>query len=266
MIAANDFSRKFEIDLHNVCKTSPYGARIVSYYESYHGTKYTFLDFWLQRDECGFACCAFCRYYSTVIICGEPCDISEAEQFVMMLAPISVMCSGELNLDLKMHFIEGETMRCRKLADNKIIAESNCEIQRINSDTRGLRDMYDLLLSVNGNKDALPEFGCFYPDIAHRIRHGTAEVCAVYQDGKMVSTAAIVAKSPDSAVIACVATAFESRSKGYATVLVGDLTKKMLAQGRAVYLHRERKLHLYDRLGFKPCGSWREYNGCLAPK
>lgn len=274
MILINDFSRKFEFDLYSVCADSPYGARIISYHTAYHGKKYDFLDFWICRNDEGQVLCAFCKYYSSLIVCGktEGTAKNEIEDFIKMLSPSSVLCDSgfDLNLDLYKSgkkFTEGDTMRCKKI-QGEFDLKFDFQVTKIGSDINRLRRVYDLLVSENCKNravEALPDFESYFLDISHRIRHNTAEIYAVFDaGGRVVSTAAVVAKSNDSAVIGCVATAFDCRRNGMATRLVYDITKKQLEKGRGVYLHRERKIHLYSKIGFVVIGKWREYNSGTA--
>lgn len=258
MIFINDFSRGFELDLYSVCEGSPYGARIISYHTAYHGKKYDFLDFWICRNESKSAVCAFCRYYSTLIVCGSADDKQEIEDFIKMLSPSSILCDSDLNLNLDLSFTEGETMRCRKISRD---CEFDFPLIKLCSDMARLRKVYDLLVNENGNLDALPDFESYFLDISHRIRHGTAEVYAVFDEtGRAVSTASVTAMSDGCAVIGCVATASDCRRRGMATKLVHDITQRHLNLGRAVYLHREKKIHLYRKMGFEVVGRWKEFS------
>lgn len=254
-----DFSRGFEIDLNRICSNSPYGARIASYLSAYHGKKYDFLDFWLQRDEQNRAVCAFCRYYQTLIICGSPSSIEEAEDFIAVLSPSSVLCSSDFTARINLHFTQGETMRCRPLPYLKEGEKRGISV--IRSDMAAIREFYNLLVSANKSTDALPKFESFFLDLSHRVRHGTSEIYGIRNEkGELVSAAAVIAKSSDTAVIGCVATDKEYRRQGLAYKLVEFVTKKMQSEEKAVYLHREKKIEIYEKIGYKTVGYWREYS------
>lgn len=257
MIYINDFSREFELTLHSLCKGSPYGARILAYYTAYCGKKYDFLDFWIQRSADGRELCALCRYYSALIICGACEDKGEIEDFVSMLNPSSIFCDGTFELHTSGGYTEGETMKfCRTGVDCSEV----CKIIKIGSDIGQLREVYNLLASENSRNDVLPDFEGYFLDISHRIRHSVSEVYAVLNDEeKIIATAAVVAMADNCAVIGCVATHRSFRRQGIATNLVGRITKSMLEDKREVYLHRERKIGLYDKLGYVTIGEWREY-------
>lgn len=260
MIYINDFSRKFEIDLYNICENSPYGARIISYHTAYHGKKYDFLDFWLQRDDSNKAVCAFCKYYSTLIICGSTFDIEEIEEFVYMIFPSNIICDSNLNMNCNYIKLTGETMLCSEINDFEYIPDAEYCITKIGSNMQSLKNVYNLLLAENSGNEMIPDFENYVLDISHRIRHGVAKVYALKNNcGQIVSTATVLAFSDKAAVIGCVATDFHNRNKGYATSLVKYITEKEIKKNRAVYLHREKHIALYERIGFKTVGYWTEY-------
>lgn len=257
MIIINDFSRGFELDLVRLCNKSPYGARIISYHTAYHGRKYDFLDFWIQYSDSKKAVCAFCRYYSTLIICGFAGDFSETEDFIKMLSPSNILCDSRLDIDLNMPFEQGETMICKRVNDIQLCTDT---IVRINSDMSKLRKVYSLLCEAEGSAAPLPDFEEYFLDISHRIRHGVSEVYAIFDKEKnIVSTASLIAKSSTSSVIGCVATNVKSRGRGLASSMVHRITQKELAESRDVYLHRKRIIPIYEKIGFETVGNWKEY-------
>lgn len=258
MIYAHDFSRGFEITLNSLCRHSPFGARIIAYYNSYHGKKYDFLDFWIQRDADGKPHCALCRYYSTLIICGRICDKAELVDFISMLSPSDIMCDYAHSPELHMKYKCGETMVCRELAP---ISTVKYDIKRLPSDMSGLKKIYELLCSADGSLKS-GEFEPYFLDMSHKIRHGVAEVYAIYDDtGNPISTASVIALSDTSAVIGCVATTERSRKNGCASAIVKSITESKLKQGREVFLHRENRITIYELIGYKVCGKWQEYGG-----
>lgn len=251
MIFINDFSRKFEIDLYRLCECSPYGARIISYHMAYHGQKYNFLDFWIQRDENGTPTCAFCRYYSTLIICGTASDIPEIESFVSMIMPTDILCEKNLSIKNCSAAPAGEVMICTQLNSVQPFKENDFSIKKVSSDMRSLRKIYNILHNQADFAELLPDFEEYFLDISHRIRHGTSKIYAITDlFENYISTAAIIAISEKSAVIGSVATLADFRNKGFATALVHYATAEELKNGRTVYLHRKNNITIYEKLGF----------------
>lgn len=260
MIYTNDFSRKFEIDMYNICENSPYGARIISYHTAYHGKKYDFIDFWLQRDSSKKAVCAFCKYYSTLIICGTPCDIEEVEEFINMISPTNIVCDNTLDFNCNYYKLTGETMLCTEANNIECILDSEYKISKIGSNMQQLRFVYNIIFAENGENAMIPDFENYFLDISHRIRHGTAKVYALTNCcGDIVSTASVLAVSDTAAVIGSVATDFNNRNKGYATAIVKYATEKELLKNRQVYLQREKHIGLYEKIGYEIVGNWAEY-------
>ncbi len=262
MIYINDFSRKFEIDLYKLCENSPYGARIISYHTAYHGKKYDFLDFWIQRDDENNAVCAFCKYYSTLIICGKTHNFEEIKEFITIISISNILCDSTLKTVCGENISMGETMLCTKTNDIDNTMDFEYKILRLNSDMNNLRNVYNLLIKENGQNGMLPDFESYFLDISHRIRHGVSKVYVITNGlGDIVSTATLLAISRTSSVIGCVATDSDNRNKGFATCLVKYITEKELSNGRQVYLHREREISLYERIGFEVVGHWF-FNTC----
>lgn len=257
MIFINDFSRKFEIEINTLCENSPYGARIISYFNAYHGKNYDFLDFWIQRNESDTAKCAFCKYYSTLIICGDVCDKAEVEDFVKMISPFSILCDNSLDLNIEMNFRKGETMKCDSVKSNSY---SDYTVKKITSDMRNLKKVYALLISENDESGDLPDFEGYFLDISHRIRHATAQIYGILNDNdELLSTATLLAMTDTDIVIGCVATRNDSRKKGLATSIIGFILNNQIAKGKTIWLHREKEIQIYEKLGFEVTGEWREY-------
>ena len=255
MIYINDFSRKFELSLNPICSHSPNGTRIISYHNAYHGIKYNFLDFWLQKNSDGKPTCAICRYYSTLILCGECCDETELKDFVSMLSPEMIMSDSEYSFSQNYACVSGEIMVCKKTLP---LAVENHKIHRSLSDMSYLRKVYDLLCRTYDGISP-DSFEDYFIDMSHKIRHASAEIYSIYEENKPISTAAVTALSDTSAVIGCVATDYESRNKGCASALVQYITEKHLRHGREVYLQRERHIDLYEKIGYVVSGTWYEY-------
>lgn len=257
MIYINDFSHRFEMMLNQLCKESPYGARILAYHHAYYGKKFDFLDFWVQKDDNGRGKCAFCRYYNTMIICGEYENKNEIINFIRIINPVNILCDGTFDLFPLKLCNTGETM---KFCDNELKYPNCFDIMRIESNMSKLQAVYNLLIAENPQTVSIPDFESYFLDISHRIRHGVSDVYAVLDNnGEIIATSTVIAKSDDCAVIGCVATGLNYRRRGIASSMVGEITQIMTEGGRDVYLHREREIKLYERLGYKVVGEWREY-------
>ena len=137
---------------------------------------------------------------------------------------------------------------------------SNYDIVRIESNLRELRNVYDLLVLSSSEEECMPDFESYYLDISQKLRHGNAEVYAVKDAyGRIISTAALEAITEDTAVIGGVATSFPYRKNGYASALVRHITQKEISSGRSVYLYRDKKIPIYEKIGFETVGYHAQY-------
>ena len=98
-------------------------------------------------------------------------------------------------------------------------------------------------------------------DVSHRLRHGTLRLCGTNANGALASVAMTVAESEDCAVLGAVACHPDHRRRGLGTAAVSALVNRLVSEGKTVYLHRARGVSeaFYRRMGFAPCGTWREY-------
>ncbi len=256
MIRINDFSDKFRRELSLVCHGSPYGARIESYYNAYIGARYSFVEFWLC--SCGDApITAICRYYNSVIICGECGD--EAENFVAMLSPHSVLTSAE-NKILINGFTrrEGETMVYRPTSDILMpLLDKRFVLRRSEGDMLSLHDTYSLLSDVFSIGSPAP-FDDYFVDMSHRVRHGVSDVYNVYWGDEPISTLSVFAISESAAVLGGIATKRTYQHQGIASAVLRSVTETLSEHGRCIFLHRERKIGIYEKCGFQPTGRWAQ--------
>ena len=151
-------------------------------------------------------------------------------------------------------------MQCSKILYSAKLPSSEDSIYKVESNMRNLKTVYDILCAENDDTEMLPDFESYFLDMSHRIRHGTARVYVVTNKfGEAVSTASVLASSKTAAVVGCVATDYDNRNRGYASALIAYVTGKELSQNRTVFLHREKQISVYEKIGFKTIGSWTEY-------
>ena len=255
MISINDGSEEFARKLLSLCNDSPYGAKIISYFKAYKG-RFPFLDFWLCRNEEGET--AVCRYYSAVFLCGE--ESEEVKSFIGALSPSSVLCDGTWELELPgMKRYSGEMLSCSAPLACTQTLESQYAIERLSSEMRSLKAVYELL-RVSYNEDSpTGDFESFFIDTSHMIRHNTSSIYAVSRNGELLSTLTASSITDSCAVIGSVATLPNERSKGLASILVNSAVTELCEQGRRVFLFREAPIRIYERVGFKVEGYWAEY-------
>ncbi|MBQ1546075.1 MAG: GNAT family N-acetyltransferase [Clostridia bacterium] len=250
MFVINDGGSGFAKRLHEVCANSPYGAKIEMYFSAYSG-RYNFLDFWL----CHEMPCAVCRYYDSVFVCGS--GGAELNEFIEMLSPNTVLCDESIHLSPRgMNTKTGETMRCVLPSPPFDDLPDGYTFTTITGEMKQLREIYGLLCAEYGSLSG--SFDEYFVDMSHRMRHGGSSVYTITQNGRAVSTLTVAAKSRTAAVIGSVATRETHRRRGLAGYLTGKVTRQLCAQGREVYLHRERMISIYEKIGFETVGRWQE--------
>lgn len=253
MIVINDRGRGFEKELRSLCADSPFGARIEAYYSAYKSNIYSFLDFWLCRSSNNKAVCALCRYYDTLIFCGECSE--EVKSFIEMLSPRNVLCDNASGLSLPGYLAKtGETMRCIAPKALQDYLPNGFEIVLLNGEMDDLREVYTLLLNEYSDGASLGCFNDYFIDMSHRIRHKVTDVYTVRFEGRIVSTLAAVALSQTAAVIGSVATDSRFRRRGIAGYLVSKVTNDLCRSGKTIFLHRERYIGIYERAGYEVTG------------
>ncbi len=259
MICADDFSHSFATELNKVCEHSPYGARIAAYYSAYRGKQYNFLDTWLCREN-GRAVCALSRYYNTVVICGKCSE--EIRGFIEMLSPKIIFADAALEIKPKnMIEVSGETMICTHMITDIPILPEGLRCKRLTGEMRQLRKVYDLLRehyysAGESSMLSLGEFDEYFVDISHLIRHGAADVYAVYDGDRIVSSLSVTARSDTAAVIGNIVTHTQYRRNGLAEYLLAAAVNEICKSGREVFLHREKKISIYEKMKFEVTGNW----------
>ena len=259
MIYTDDNTEQFDIELNRLCRADPYGTRIIALRSSYSGKKYNFLDFWIQRDENNGAYAAFCLYSGTMIICGEPYDVTEVREFVQMISPAKIQCRSVAELlpqNIGMQKKSGEIM---VFVGTDVYDNGMYKVEQVSSDMSALRKIYDLLVKVFNIKNI--DFESFFLSMSHGIRHYTSEIYAILNEyNEPVSTAFVTYKTDYAMIISCVATKKKYRKRGMAEAVLRVILQKYGTGDKKIYLQREDPIKLYDSLGFVKCGEWAEYS------
>lgn len=256
MICVNDRSEEFRAQVASVCAGSPFGAYIESYMDAYRARRYPFAEFWLHKEH-GTLKAAFCRYYDTVIFCGESSE--EAESFSRMLSPRALLCGAAEHFKLDgMRRETGEVMRFSGDKALSVKCPSGYEIKLLRGDIRPLREVYKLLLGAFSNIHSGGEDD-FCADISHKLRHGAARVYAVCKGGETVSALTVSAVSNTAAVISAAATREDFRGRGLAGYVLSTACEELTAAGIEVFLLRDHPIPLYEKLGFETVGAWAQY-------
>ncbi len=238
--------------VNGISPTDPFACRIISLYNSY-SPDLVFVDYWLLQNDDEEYTGAIARNGSNFILfLTEKSDIDEIGAFIRISGASAVLCEGGYDLDFFDRITEGVVMKITRPIDIEV------EEKIIEPD---IRSAYDLIVKCADDNFTPPEFEDFYVDVNHKLRHNAIRLYGMCDGETLAAIARTVAESGDGAVLGAVACHPDYRRSGYGSKIVSFLTNTLIAEGKAVYLHRAQNANaaFYQKLGFDICGSWREY-------
>lgn len=220
----------------------PYACRIRSLADAY-GTGYPFARFWIQESG-GQITAAVSALDSSYCLCAVPeSDPGELTSFWRMSGG-SELAAGKADLErLSLTAPEQAVLLCTEPIPHRIPPGYTAE------ENPSPLKLYPLLKSCERPGFSVPAVDAFYPDLSHRMRHGTARSLALLDGSGAPASCALTSSETEwGAVISAVACRPDSRGRGLASAAVS-----LLAQGlsRPVYLFCMPPLvPFYLRLGF----------------
>ncbi len=119
--------------------------------------------------------------------------------------------------------------------------------------------------ALAGLREKIDEFDTTEESIAAMadgIRDGSGEVYLMERDGIVVASAGLTAENSTSAMVVGVCTDPDYRGHGYATACVEAVCKRPLDEGKFLCLFYDNPGagRIYERLGFRPIGTWTMFN------
>ena len=254
MIQSANEAVDFVAAIHALKADDPFACRIISLFSCYP-PQFVFVDYWLIRDDVSDEVTgAIARNGSNfILLLTEATDLEEVSSFMRVAGASGVICNGEYVLDLNRPSFSGPVLVSSE------ISETDCGTELIAPD---INEAYELLAGCADDYFHPPAFEDFYVDVNHKLRHNAISLVGVQADGMLAAIAMTVAESDKGAVLGAVACRPEYRKHGYGSQVVRSLTARLLAQNKRVYLHRaqDANVSFYEKLGFRECGTWREYN------
>ncbi len=203
------------------------------------------LEAWFQYDGNGDVCSSAVKYGGDMtVVLSEKSDIPELRDFILAAGAYSVISEVGIFPDSS-HAIIMKRKRSRTAADGRCRHYPDVS----------LKDAYDLLKSCRSETFTIPQYEDFLLDASHRLRHGTAHCCALYEEEQPVSFAMTAALSETQAVIGSVCTAGEYRRRGCGSACINALCT--LLGDRELFIVRaegENK-DFYRSLGFEQSGT-----------
>ena len=253
IISALEADNYIEI-INAVSQSDPFACRIISLYNSY-SPELAFVDYWLLQNDDGDYTGAIARNGSNFILfLTEHSDIDEVSSFMRVAGASAVICDGKYELELN---------GCKTLTGKVLVrtVPFDDEDNGLTFSEPDIKAVYEMIVKSADENFNPPPFDEFYVDVNHKLRHNTARLVGIDEDGICVASAMTVAESPNSAVLGAVSCDPNFRRRGFGSALIKYLTNMLVAENKSVYLHRAQNANVdfYKSLGFEEYGTWREY-------
>ncbi|MDO4882086.1 MAG: GNAT family N-acetyltransferase [Oscillospiraceae bacterium] len=240
--------------VYGISPTDPFACRIISLYNSY-SPDLVFVDYWLLQNDDEEYTGAIARNGSNFILfLTEQSDIDEVSSFMRVAGASAVICDGKYQLELN---------GCKTISGTVLVRTTSFEDEEneLIFSEPDIKAVYDMIVKSADENFTPPPFDEFYVDVNHKLRHNTARLVGIEEDGICVASAMTVAESGTGAVIGAVSCDPDYRRRGYGSALIKHLTNILVSENKAVYLHRAQNANVdfYKNLGFEEYGTWREY-------
>lgn len=238
-----------EAELSRLLPDREAAVKIRALWEAY-GTQHAFLRFWSgDRGEC-----IALMDGQAILVCdtGDLClDNDELLCFLSMQTEIRGIRTDAQTAEWLFAHLGGRLETGEVMQPALAFTQSSNVVKPFTE-----RETYPLLKQVFG--EAMPPFEAWYVDVSHRRRHGLCRIVGIEERGEAAATAMTVAECTGHALIGAVATAPQSRGKGYASACVSTLTQLLQREGKQVWLSpkNEKAKRLYEHLGFKSVDRW----------
>ena len=223
----------FEFD-ESVFTDSWYGKKIRAYLNAY-GTGYNFCRLY-EADSGGH----ILVYNSTMTADGN-FDKEELQEFINMLAPVTIEASKCMPLQL-----DNEYTAYNKTLFRGVYRENNIDTAYIVKNA-----MLDKVYNVLEDGFRLTEFGAWYTDSSHRIRHGVSDIF-LYRS----TTVTKLFDIDNFVFLSHIATGTADRGNGTARNLLYWLCGEYKKQSKEVYLYaKDERVSFYEGIGFEAVDS-----------
>lgn len=182
----------------------------------------------------------------------ECTPFEELNEFFSVIGYSVILCEEKFSSHFEGVKTYGDILKNTKMT------ECCCKAQLLY--TENLKDVFGLLVRIfNLNID----FMDWFADMSHKLRHGTAKCCGIYENNKLVSVALSVFETDNSAVISSVATDERFRKKGYGEKVVKTLLDENKGKDVYVFTENENISKWYEKSGFTGYKKWSEIKNVL---
>jgi len=207
--------------------------RIYSLFKAYGNSNLA--CFWQQQDDKGVTTALISKMDGAVTLyASDNADTDEIEQFISVVGAQTVLSNTPLKL-------EGETVLYQFSYAPKIPAE----IETAQPD-------YKAVYGVMSTRFNMPTYDVWYPDMCHRVRHGTAQLIS---DGNAALCGLL---GGNSMLVVGLCSIPDCKGQGTATKLLKKIANSTLAKNYFV-LAEEKLKQYYVNQNFAPLGSHYTY-------
>lgn len=227
-------------ELLKFCRRDNFGARILSAFDSRDSGNLTLIDGNGEK-----MLCAVSLKGDTAVVRGSLTpDIADSLTMLGCKYIFSAQCS----------FLCGKELSCGEIGVLTDFMTPPFSAEKINAEN--LRDIFELI-KYDLPEDDRKQFGCWYVELSHKIRHSAARVFALRDNGKIVSLAVTMAETADSAVIGCVRTHKNYYNRGYGSSVCISMGNELLKENKKVFICCEKSVFpFYEKIGYKKYGKW----------
>ncbi|MBT2687636.1 GNAT family N-acetyltransferase [Bacillus sp. ISL-47] len=228
-----------------------------------YGYEQDFQKVWGEFNECGDLKAVLLKYEENYIPFAEGTFDAEGFAEIMLKDPGFGMMSGLKEVTAQIEpYVSGRIKRKRETYYAKCTAlneaaEHTDTSAVLQASPKDAEKLVELLNSI-------PEFSDSAITAERKRRvltDGSSRSYYIVDDGKMVSTASTTAENSLSAMVVGVATAENSKKKGYATQCMVKLCRQLLAENKELCLFYDNPAAgaIYKRIGFEDIGFWMMY-------
>ena len=250
--------KTLENDFLKVKLNDPFFCKIKALYNAYSCNN-NGIDFFIQYNTNKEITAAVSKIDSTAICyINSNTNFEELSQFLIVLGISKVTCYKKYINQFNFQELQfGSIMKLASLKPHQKNIDNRFKVRM-----PGTKDLLDFLCeNFYDNKFDKLNYEKTYVDLSHRIRHGSAECLAIFHNEKLVSSAMIISKTDNAAVLGCIATSKCYRKNGFASYLISKLLTDNCRFIDDIYLFREngKNKNFYLNLGFKDIDEWTEF-------
>ncbi|MGN0460195.1 MAG: GNAT family N-acetyltransferase [Ruminococcus sp.] len=223
-------------------------TKIISVFKAY-GIGVRGKDFWFQQNQSEFTSLILKNDGNIVLYLTQNTDITELSEFINVIGYASVLFDNSYEL-LQLSGSSQSQGIVMKLCERHIPNDSNINITIEDNYKR----VYEFFNSLSCDDVKINSYGDFATDLYSKIKCGVSKVLSVYDKDRIVSCV-IATGDKINTIVGPVATAKSFQNCGLARRLIYSLDKT-----ENIYLYCKDDEHtlIYKRMGFDPCGEWKE--------